>query len=191
MTATGTDRPLTPAGRRVLDTASRLFYQRGINTVGMELIAEQAGVTKKTVYDRFGSKDALVAAYLAERDRRWRAWVGEQTAAAGGPRERALAVFDALESWMEGLEPRGCAMVNACVELTDPDHPGLRVAREQKRWTRELFRGLAAEAGAADPDEAADTLLVLHEGAVIAYQTAGVRTAVRTARRAAGDLLSR
>src|SRR5690606_42163830 len=104
MTATGTDRPLTPAGRRVLDTASRLFYQRGINTVGMELIAEQAGVTKKTVYDRFGSKDALVAAYLAERDRRWRAWVREQTAAAGGPRERALAVFAALETWIEGLD---------------------------------------------------------------------------------------
>ncbi|WP_017595563.1 TetR/AcrR family transcriptional regulator [Nocardiopsis potens] len=191
MTATGTERPLTPAGRRVLDTASRLFYERGINTVGMDLIADQAGVTKKTVYDRFGSKDALVAAYLAARDRRWRAWVGEYTAAAEGPRERALAVFDALEAWMEGLDPRGCAMVNACVELTDPDHPGLRVAHEQKRWTRELFLGLAAEAGAADPEETADALLVLHEGAVVAYNTAGVRTAVRTARRVAGDLLSR
>ncbi|GAA3366506.1 hypothetical protein GCM10017744_073820 [Streptomyces antimycoticus] len=66
---------LTPAARRILDTAAELFYGQGINAVGVDLIAKRSGVTKKTLYDRFGSKEALVAAYLRERDERWRAWL--------------------------------------------------------------------------------------------------------------------
>jgi AcrR family transcriptional regulator len=70
------EQPLTPAARRVLDVATDLFYTRGINTVGMELVAERAGVTKKTIYDRFGSKQQLVVAYLRARDTRWRDFLG-------------------------------------------------------------------------------------------------------------------
>ncbi|MFD0541572.1 TetR/AcrR family transcriptional regulator [Actinomadura luteofluorescens] len=79
------DRPLTPAARRVLQTASELFYERGIGSVGMELIAAEAGVTKKTVYDRFGSKDALILAYLRARDERWRAFTTGRIAEAAAP----------------------------------------------------------------------------------------------------------
>ena len=61
---------LTPAAARVLEVASRLFYERGIHAVGVDAIAEAAGVTKKTIYDRFRSKDNLIAAYLERRDRR-------------------------------------------------------------------------------------------------------------------------
>ncbi len=58
---------MTPAAHRILDAASELYYDRGINSVGMDLVAEQAGTTKKTIYDRFGSKDGLVVAYLEAR----------------------------------------------------------------------------------------------------------------------------
>ena len=79
--------PLTPGARRVLDAASELFYERGIHAVGVDTIAEAAGVTKKTLYDRFGSKEALVVAYLQHRDARWREHLADHLARvpAAGP----------------------------------------------------------------------------------------------------------
>src|SRR5689334_11194512 len=121
------DRPLTPAARRVLQVASELFYERGIGSVGLELIAADAGVTKKTVYDRFGSKDALILAYLRARDERWRDFMTGRIAGVADPRERVLATFDVLGEWATG-SGRGCSMVNACAELPDPSHPVHEVA---------------------------------------------------------------
>ncbi|WP_306370322.1 TetR/AcrR family transcriptional regulator [Nocardiopsis sp. CC223A] len=199
MTATGTrpadraahtDRPLTPAARRILDVADELFYARGINTVGMELIAERAGVTKKTIYDRFGSKSALVARYLRARDARWRAHLEARLAPAATARGRIAATFDALEEWVERESPRGCSMVNAYAELADPGHPGRAVALEQKRRLRALYTDLARESGARDPEKLGDTLAMLHEGAVLTRTVTGVPDAVRTARAAADALLT-
>lgn len=184
------DRPLTPAARRVLDVAEELFYASGINTVGMELIAERAGVTKKTIYDRFGSKAALVARYLRARDARWRAHLESRLAPAATARERVAATFEALEEWVEQESPRGCSMVNAYAELADPGHPGRAVAQEQKRWMRALYADLAREAGARDAETLADTLAMLHEGAVLTRTVTGVPDAVRTARSAADTLLT-
>jgi AcrR family transcriptional regulator len=156
----------TPKARAVLDAASALFYAHGIHAVGVDAIAERAGVTKKTLYDRFGSKDRLVAEYLAARDARWRARLDERLAAAGpDPSARVRAVFDAAGAWARDEGTRGCAMVNAHAELPE-DHLAHAVMAEQKAWTRSLFVGLAAEAGAADADALGEQLLLLHEGAV-------------------------
>ncbi|PSK97113.1 TetR family transcriptional regulator [Murinocardiopsis flavida] len=187
---TRADRPLTPAAQRVLDVAGDLFYRRGINTVGMELVAEQAGVTKKTIYDRFGSKEALVVAYLRARDARWRQWVTDAVDAEDDPVRRILATFDALAEWTDRENERGCAMVNACAELADPDHPGRAAARDQKEWLRGRYLELAAELGAADPARLADTLLILHEGAVVGRSVAELPGAIATARDAAARLLA-
>ncbi|MEU5878458.1 helix-turn-helix domain-containing protein [Spirillospora sp. NPDC047279] len=177
------DRPLTPAAKRVLEVASALFYERGIGAVGMELIAGEAGVTKKTVYDRFGSKEALVLAYLRARDVRWRTFLLDRVEKAGSPRDRVLATFDALGEWLREESARGCAMVNALAELPDPEHPGHRVAAGQKAWLRKLYADLAG-------DEAlADKLLILHEGAVVTFSVAGLRDATKIAREAAAVLL--
>src|SRR4051812_43582457 len=75
---------MTEAGTRLLDAASDLFYRRGVRAVGVDLIAETAGTTKKTLYDRFGSKDALVALYLLRRAHRWRGHLLAPLARAGG-----------------------------------------------------------------------------------------------------------
>lgn len=182
-------RPLTPAARRVLEVASELFYSRGVNVVGMELIAEEAGVTKKTIYDRFGSKQRLVVAYLRARDLRWRDFLTSRVEAHGPPIDRIVATFAALEEWMDRENERGCAMVNAYAELSDPRHPGRAVAREQKHWLRDLYRTLVAPTGAGDPDALADTLLMLHEGAVVARNVTGITDAALTAKEAAQALL--
>jgi AcrR family transcriptional regulator len=181
------ERTMTPAARRVLEVAGRLFYEQGIGRVGMELIASEAGVTKKTIYDRFGSKESLILAYLEGRDEGWRAVLAERMAESGDPRERILLTFDATADWTRRNGPRGCSMVNACAELADPGHPVHDAAARQKAWLRDLYAGLVAEAGL---DAAfADRLLILHEGAMVTYSVAGVRDALETARETAAILL--
>ncbi|PYF96259.1 transcriptional regulator, TetR family [Georgenia satyanarayanai] len=173
----------TPKARAVLEAASRLFYERGIHAVGVDAVAAAAGVTKKTLYDRFGSKDRLVAAYLADRDRRWDAFLTERLASAGpAPRARVAAFFTAAQDWADEEGGRGCAMVNAHAELSDPDHPAYAVVVGQKRRMFALLTDLAAAAGADDPGAVGELLMLLHEGAVTA---AGMRTVPRPFARAA------
>ena len=133
---------LTPAGERLLAAASELFYRRGIRAVGVDLIAETAGTTKKTLYDCFGSKDALVALYLEHRMARWQAFLGEHmTGAPTGP-ERLPAVFDVLGTWLAG-QGRGCGFVNAYAEIGGTGHPGEPVVRAEKEAMRDYFVDLA------------------------------------------------
>lgn len=182
---------VTPAARRILDTASELFYVEGIRAVGVDRISEEAGVAKMTLYNNFGSKDELVAEYLRERDRRWRAWIEASAKDRQMPEERLLAVFDVLGEWLESEVEgyRGCAFINATSEIPDPDHPARAVAREHKQWMRGLFERLAAEAGAADPAELADRIVILFEGAIVTTVTRADTHPVAHAKAAAEVLL--
>lgn len=192
--ATSTRPRLTPAGERILAAASELFYTRGIGAVGVELVAEAAGVTKKTLYDRFGSKARLVAAYLRARDERWRAFLAGYVDEHGGadPTARLLAVFDGLAEWQrrENPLPRGCGFVNASAELTDPHHPGREAIAEQKWWIGAYLTELAAAAGVPDPDGLARQLMLLHEGAYVAHGLGLDPDAAGTARTAAAAVLT-
>jgi AcrR family transcriptional regulator len=180
---------LTPGARRILDVASELFYSRGIHAIGVDTIAAESGVTKRTLYDRFGSKDELVAAYLRARDARWRERVTAAVDAEAEPARRVLAPFAVLEAWVAEGTGRGCAFVNAFAELDRPDHPGRAVIDDEKRWLRTLFATELARAGVADPDGLAVTLLVLHEGALVTHAVAGEPTAPAAAASAARRLL--
>ncbi|WUX96316.1 TetR/AcrR family transcriptional regulator [Streptomyces sp. NBC_01422] len=161
-------RPLTPAGERVVAAAEELFYDRGITAVGVDLIAEHSGVTKRTLYNQFGSKDRLVAAYLAARDRRWQSLVRATVDACDDPVEAVTAPFEALRVW-SGTNARGCAFINALAELPDASHPAYVIAADQKRWLVDLLEELATAAGCSAPGALATQLLVLHEG-VLATQ---------------------
>ncbi|MEU6674054.1 TetR family transcriptional regulator [Streptomyces sp. NPDC046925] len=156
---------MTPAGLRIVAAAEELFYDRGITAVGVDLIAERSGVTKRTLYNRFGSKDHLVAAYLTQRDQRWRSVVRAAVDASDSPVDAVTAPFDALRTW-SAANTRGCAFINALAELPDPAHPAHRIAADQKLWLLNLFAELAAAAGCSFPDTLAARLLVLHEGAL-------------------------
>lgn len=188
--ADGRDERLTPGARRILEVASELFYWRGIHAVGVDTIAAESGVTKRTLYDRFGSKDGLVVAYLQARDRRWRALVTARLDdGQPDPAVRVLVPFDVLPEWL-GPDSRGCSFVNAFAELPEPEHPGRHVIEAEKRWLRDLFRELLAEAGARDPDELAVQLLSLHEGAIVSYSIVGEAHAAASSRAAAEILLA-
>ncbi|TWD81492.1 TetR family transcriptional regulator [Kribbella amoyensis] len=184
-------KPLTPAGERIMVAASALFYDQGIRAVGVDAIANAAEVTKKTLYDRFGSKDQLIAAYLERRNRRWHGFLDEQLAhrEPSTPEEVILALFAALTDWMAESR-RGCGFINASVELAAPDHPAMPVIVGQKQWMRSEFAAQAEQAGFADVEELADRLLLLHEGALVSYRVAAMEHAPEVAQRAAADLLA-
>lgn len=160
-----TSSPLTPTGRRIVEAAEELFYHRGITAVGVDLVAEHSGASKRTLYNQFGSKEHLVAAYLSARDARWRSLTEAKVAACEDPVQAVTAPFTALEEWSR-TSTRGCAFLNALAELPDPADPGRRIVLEQKVWLRNLFTRLAVDAGAIAPEELATHLLLLHEGAL-------------------------
>jgi AcrR family transcriptional regulator len=169
----------TPAGRELLDRASELFYAEGITAVGVAGIAEAAGVTKKTLYDCFGSKAALVAAYLRARHERW--WAHLQERLAEEP--SVLTVFDSYltHPWFD--TERGCAFQRAAAELPD-DHPGRAVIREHKDAVR-------AELGRLAGDEVlAEHLFLLLEGAAARRGTERTTAGPDAARRCAEALVS-
>ena len=167
-----TDAELTPKARAVLAAASELFYEHGIHAVGVDAVAARAGVTKKTLYDRFGSKERLVVEYLTTRDREWRTHLDRHLADAGeAPRDRLLAVFEAADTWARAHSSKGCSMINAHAEISDPAHPAYDVIVGQKRWMLQLFTDLATDAGISDPEQVGRQIMLLHEGALV---TAGM-----------------
>lgn len=179
---------LTPAAQRILDTAAELFYTRGIHAVGVDTIAAESGVTKRTLYDRFGSKDGLLVTYLEQRDRRWRTLIETRLADRTDPVERVLTPFDVLPEWLPD-NSRGCSFINAFAELPEPDHPGRQVIVAEKTWLYELFDQLLVQAGVTDHTTTAVQLLSLHEGAIISYSITELHTAAAAVRTAAGQLV--
>lgn len=158
----------TRVGRRLLDAAGELFYERGITAVGVDLLAEHACTTKRTLYQRFGSKDGLVTAYLEERAHRWQtALLADlETLAPASPTEAIDAVFGAAQRWA-GDSPHGCAFVNAWAELRYGRAPGLAVITAEKQWMLRVFERIAGE-----PELAARVHLV-YEGAQVLASTLG------------------
>jgi AcrR family transcriptional regulator len=172
------------ARERLLDAADELFYEHGVNTVGIDRVIERAGVAKASLYATFGSKDELIRAYLQRRHERRRALIDEAFARCEQPRERLLAIFDVLGELVARRGTRGCAFVNAGSEA--PPGGAIEQATDAYRaWVRELFCENAEAAGAADPDTLADQLTLLYHGAAVCarmdHGSAGVAAAARTA----------
>jgi AcrR family transcriptional regulator len=152
------------ASRRLLDAASELFYAEGVQSVGIDRIIEKAGVAKASLYNTFGSKEALVAAYLEERHAVTTGRLMAAIASAETPRERILAVFAAQAELFAEPDFRGCAFVAAASEAPS----GGRVeqtADDYRAWILGMFRDLADNAGAADPKMLAAQLQVIYDGA--------------------------
>ncbi|HEX3427084.1 MAG TPA: TetR/AcrR family transcriptional regulator [Acidimicrobiales bacterium] len=180
----------TDTAGRILDAAERLFYQRGIQAVGIDAVVAEAGVATKTLYSYFGSKDGLVTAYLRRRDRRWMDWLREAAAAAPPGPDRVAAVFDALGTWFADPAFNGCAFINVAGELAAS--PTARdVAREHKVALRGFLREVAVGCGGGDPESLADWLMLLVEGAIVTAHVEGDSQAALRARAAAAALLQR
>jgi AcrR family transcriptional regulator len=161
-------KPTAPGSRqRLLDAAADLFYRQGIGAVGVDLVSKAAGVSKRTLYQQFGSKDQLVAQSL---DAHGMAILGLYLPADGedsSPRQQILAIFEALGRWTASDEFRGCPFVNTATELADPGHPARRVARDYKLRLRDYFARQAERGHATDSQRLADQLIVVFDGAIV------------------------
>jgi AcrR family transcriptional regulator len=176
----------TPGPReRLLDAAADLFYRQGIGAVGVDLVSRVAGVSKRTLYQQFGSKDQLVAESL---DAKGAAILGMYLPVGEDdlpPREQILAVFDGLARWTASGDFRGCPFINTAAELADPGHPARRVARNYKLALRGYFAHQAERGGAEDPQRLADQMIVVFDGALVqavmgtGQHADAARTAVR------------
>jgi AcrR family transcriptional regulator len=149
---------------RVLAAAARLFIGEGVNAVGVDRIAQEAEVSKRSIYQHFDGKDAIVAEMLREYGPRVVAGYftedDERT-----PRERVLHVYDALHSAAEASDFFGCPFVNVATELRDREHPAAQVAQHFKSELTAFFARQAEAAHAADPSLLAVQLTLLFDGA--------------------------
>jgi len=178
-----------PSARdRLLAAADALFYEEGVNTVGIDRVIEQAGVAKASLYSTFGSKDALIRAYLAARLAARQERVARALAGCETPRERLLAVFDVLDELAAESGFRGCAFMNASAEAR-PGSAAEALSQESRSWTRALFRDLARETGAADPERLADQLVLLYDGALVGARMDQNPSAAASARAVAAALI--
>lgn len=182
--------PASPR-ERLIDTALELFNRQGYRATGIDGLLAEAGCAKMTLYNQFGSKEGLIRAALEARDSRWRTWLRNRVEAlAASPRERLLAVFDALEEWFRRPEFRGCLFAKAAAEYPELADPVHRAAARHQRELLAYLRGLAADAGARRPAPLARALMLLVQGAITVTQVNGPVGAAETARRAAEALIA-
>lgn len=172
--------------------AADLFYLEGINQVGINKVLAAANTPIMSLYRNFGSKEGLVAEFLKLNGTQVRTMFQQEAEArADNARDRILAVFDILAEIVAEEEGfRGCALINACVETPNSEHPFRAIALEHKDLTRDLFAHHATEMGARDPENLAAWLTMLMDGAfVTAEMRRGDPSVARHARAAAEALV--
>lgn len=160
--ASDSDSEPSPARRRLLDTATRLFYAEGIHKVGIDRIIAEAGVAKATFYNHFPSKDDLVLAYIEEQDRHGR----EATAALPkqSPREMIAAILGRISAGAVAGDYRGCPYLNAAAEYPDPASPVRQAIDARRAWYHGVLRDLLAADGDPAPSVTASLLVALSDG---------------------------
>ncbi|MEU6223272.1 TetR/AcrR family transcriptional regulator [Streptomyces sp. NPDC047042] len=154
-----------PSSReRLLEAAGKLTYQEGVG-IGIEALCKAAGVSKRSMYQLFESKDDLLAASVKERAAAFVAGLVPPADDGRSPRERIMHVFERLESQAAAPDFRGCPYLAVQIELKDQSHPASQEAHRIKANLTAFFRGEAAQGGASDPDLLARQLILVFDGA--------------------------
>ena len=159
-------RPSEPTRERIVQAANSLFYSEGIRRVSVDEVAAKAGLTKRTLYYHFKSKDDLVAAYLAARDQPnlalFRKWFSETV---GGVPVKVEAIFKNLARSARHPKWKGCGFLRTSAELANmPGHPAIRIGAAHKKKFEDWLRATFAEQGIADPLKLARQILLLLDG---------------------------
>jgi AcrR family transcriptional regulator len=176
--------PPKPAMKdRILEIADRLFYLQGIRAIGVDTIAAEIGISKRTLYNHFPSKDALIQAYLERRFVRPRA-------SDKPPVEQILGTFDALERRFSARDFRGCPFVNAVAELGPEDQSVRKIAIAFKESRRLWFRDLLLQLGLSDAEALATQLALLVDGSIAQDLVRNDPAMARAAKDAARVLLA-
>jgi len=157
--------PVNDQDIRIAMLAAEQFHEHGITATGVEALSRAAGISKRTLYERFGSKEGLItAAYDALDLPVYRMFTEGIEAMTDDPRRQLEAFFAQLESIVRMPEFRGCPFTNAASELSDPDHPAHKVVRRHKERIRRWLVLRARAAGAANPEELSRRLMLVFAG---------------------------
>jgi AcrR family transcriptional regulator len=181
-----------PVRDRIMATACRLFYEEGIQAVGIQRIIDEAGIAKASLYAHFASKDELVAAYLEEKGKAARAMLGSHVDNPRlGPKAKVLKFFDLMVDTAADPAFRGCPFHNASAEVADRAHPIRVAAGTQRQWLLDAFGALARDIAGSGPagERLAGALMVLYDGAAATSVIDGNPAAARHARWAAEKML--
>jgi AcrR family transcriptional regulator len=168
---------------RILDTADRLFYLKGIRAIGVDTIAAEIGISKRTLYNHFPSKDVLISAYLNRR-------FVQPKPSGKPPAEQILATFDSLERRFSHKDFRGCPFVNAVAELGADAKPVRKIAIAFKESRRVWFRDLLIQLGVTDAEGLATQLALLVDGSIAQDLVRDDPAMARAAKEAAKVLLA-
>jgi AcrR family transcriptional regulator len=168
---------------RILETADKLFYLQGIRAIGVDTIAAEIGISKRTLYNHFPSKDALIAAYLQRR-------FVQPHPSDKPPAEQILATFDSLERRFSAKDFRGCPFVNAVAELGREDRGVKKIAIAFKESRRVWFRDLLTQLDVADAEGLATQLVLLVDGSIAQDLVRDDPSMARAAKAAARVLLA-
>jgi AcrR family transcriptional regulator len=162
--------PMLSARERILATAYDLFSRHGIRAVGVDRIIATSGVAKMSLYRHFHSKEALVLAFLQEREQRWTMeWLHtEASSRAADGAGRLLAIFDVFDVWFRQPDFEGCSFINVLLEFGEPEHPIRRATTAHLATIRGLVREFAEQAGVNDPDAVARQWHILMKGSIVA-----------------------
>ncbi len=149
---------------RLLEAAATLTYRDGVG-IGVEALCKAAGVSKRSMYQLFESKDELLAASLNERASAFTAQLLPMADDDRSPRERILHVFEQLEGQAGAPDFQGCRYLAAQIELKDQSHPASQVAHRVKENLTAFFRAEAEQGEASHPDLLARQLSLVFDGA--------------------------
>jgi len=185
---TTTKRP-SPARARLIDAATRLFYEEGIHTVGVDRVIEEAGVTRATLYKQFGGKENLVLAYLGNEDEMLRAMFAAAGEAVSDPDALLDAVVQGIAGDIRERHTRGCPFINAAAEFPEADGAVRRLIDEHREWFRSTLRQVADAAGLERPDEVAASLVLLRDAALVGGYLDGKDRVATAFERTAGAVI--
>ncbi|MGP0592785.1 TetR/AcrR family transcriptional regulator [Nitrospira sp. T9] len=177
---------------QLIQTAVTLFAQNGIHATGIDSIVEHSGVTKKTLYAHFRSKEELVLAALRHYDGQFRnSFMRQVETKARTPKTRLLAIFDVAETWFSQQSFYGCLFINAVGEHSTPDTSLRYVCRDFKRMMTEFILKLCIQMGVRNPQHLAEELSLLLEGAIVTAQVSQKPDAAKIAKRVAAALIEK
>ncbi|CAD5267534.1 DNA-binding transcriptional regulator, AcrR family [Bosea sp. 62] len=188
----GMAEPDKPTRTRIIEAASKLFYGEGIRAVSVDAVAEKAGVTKRTLYYHFESKDELVAAYLEARDQpNLKLMAGWFDKAEGPLPQKIEAIFQNLARSARHPRWKGCGFLRTAAELANlPGHPAIKIGARHKAGFERWLAGACAEHGAGEPEELARQVVLLMDGAFSVMLVHRDPAYVEAAGRAAAALAS-
>lgn len=192
---TGRSRKNRPSPRqRLLESATSLFSTEGIRVIGIDRILREADVAKASLYSLFGSKDALVIAYLESLDEQWRARYAERTAEMTTPEQKILAFFDQCIDEAPETDFRGSHFQNAANEYPRPETDSecgiVEAVQQHRRWCQDTLTKLLTEKNGYPGDVQAQQLMIFLDGGLAGSRLSQSTESLKTARELAQQLLS-